>query len=178
MINYIYFFIRRFKLSLLLTASFIIVNFNIVNASDLIIIPEIDTMNGSFRDLSWGKHISDCEDMVYLTHKQSTGGNVKIYKRTNEKLLLDNKIKLSKIEYGFLNSKLLFISMITSDPDNSKILREIVISRFGQNDDNSGSANLFWEVQDTSVILQSQSGASQSVLMLVSKRGLSSNFSK
>lgn len=60
--------------------------------------------------------------------------------------------------------------MITSDHDNRRDLREIVISRFGQNDDKSGSANLFWEVEETNVILQSQDGSKQSVLTVLSKK--------
>lgn len=63
-----------------------------------------------------GAHISDCEDMVYETHKQTSGGNVTIYNRNNENLVLDGLIQLSKIEYGFLNRKLLFVALKSTDP--------------------------------------------------------------
>jgi hypothetical protein len=78
-------------------------NVNEVNASDPDLLAGIDLVNGGFRDLRWGAHISDCEDMVYETHKQTSGGNVIIYNRNNENLVLDGLIQLSKIEYGFLN---------------------------------------------------------------------------
>lgn len=86
----------------------VLVNVNEINASNPNLFTEIDLVNGGFRDLRCGMHISDRRDMVYETHKQTSGGNVKIYNRNNENLVLDSKIKLSKIEYGFLSSKLLF----------------------------------------------------------------------
>jgi len=64
--------------------------------------------------------------MVYETHSQTSGGNVKIYNRNNENLVLDSKIKLSKIEYGFLSSKLLFVALKTSDPKQKGIIEGTV----------------------------------------------------
>jgi len=60
----------------------ILINIDEVNASDPNLLTEIDLVNGGFRELRWDTHISDCNDMVYETHKQTSGGNVKIYKKT------------------------------------------------------------------------------------------------
>ena len=57
---------------------------NGVIAVSTVVLSEIDVQTGGFRDLRWGRHISDCEDMIYQTHKQTSGGNVKIYKRDKD----------------------------------------------------------------------------------------------
>ena len=106
---------------------------NEINASDPNLLTEIDLVNGGFRDLRWSMYISDRKDMVYETHKQTSGGNVKIYNRNNENLVLDSKIKLSKIEYGFLSSKLLFVALKTSDTKQKGIIEGIVVLNFGEN---------------------------------------------
>ncbi len=93
----------------------VLVNVNEINVSNPNLFTEIDLVNGGFGDLRCSMHISDRRDMVYDTHKQTSCGNVKIYNRNNENLVLDGKIKLFKIEYGFLSSKLLFVSLKTSD---------------------------------------------------------------
>ena len=162
----------------LLTFCIFIFNVNGVIASDPNSLKEIDVVNGGFRDLKWGRHISDCEDMVYKTHKQTSGGNVKIYNRNKDSLVLDNRVKLSKIEYGFLNSKLLFVVFKTSGPDNSKALQEVVLSRFGDDNKNEQTEHFYWTINNTNVILQNDSSSNHAVLMLVSKEGLSSNFNK
>jgi len=155
-----------------------IFNVNGVTASDPNFLKEIDVINGGFRDLRWGRHISDCEDMVYKTHKQTSGGNVKIYNRDKDSLILDNRVKLSKIEYGFLNSKLLFVVFKTSGPNNTKALQEVVLSRFGDNNKNEQTEHFYWAINNTNVILKNDSSSNHAVLMLVSKEGLSSNFNK
>ncbi len=155
-----------------------IFNVNGVIASDSNFLKEIDVINGGFRDLRWGRHISDCEDIVYKTHKQTSGGNVKIYNRNKDRLVLDNRVKLSNIEYGFLNSKLLFVVFKTSGPDNSKALREVVLLRFGDNNKKEQAEHFYWAINNTNVILQNDSSSNHAVLMLVSKEGLSSNFNK
>jgi len=38
-----------------------------------------------------------------------------------------------KIEYGFLNSKLLFVALKASDPEQKKIFEETVVLKFGEN---------------------------------------------
>lgn len=162
----------------LITSQLFLINSNIARASDPTLLKEIDVENDSFRDLKWGVHISDCPDMVYGSHKQTTGGNVKLYRRNNDSLVLDNKIKLSKIEYGFLNSKLLFVALKTSDPDNKKAFKEIVILRFGDDQKSELSGNLYWVKQNTNIIFQANSSSKDSVLMLVSMKGLTSNYNR
>ena len=153
-------------------------NVSVARASDPTLLKEIDIENGRFRDLKRGSHISDCTDMVYETHKQTSGGNVKIYKRNNDSLVLDSKINLSKIEYGFLNKKLLFVALKTSDPDNRKVFKETIVLRFGDDKRSEQSANLYWVAQKTNIIFQPNNSSKDSVLMLVSKERLSSNFNK
>ena len=123
-------------------------------------------------------HISDCKDMVYETHKQTSGGNIKIYNRNNENLLLDSKIKLSKIEYGFINSKLLFVALKSSDPKQKGVFEETVVLKFGESGKNEQAGNLYWVTDNTNIILQSGSSSKPMVLMLVSKQSLQSNFNK
>ena len=125
-----------------------------------------------------GVGISDCTGMVYEAHKQTSGGNVKIYKRSNDSLILGNKINLSKIEYGFLNSKLLFVVLKTSGPGNRKVLKETLVLRLGDDNKNEQAGNLYWVIKETNVIFQPNSSSNDSVLMLVSKQGLSSNYNK
>jgi hypothetical protein len=116
--------------------------------------------------------------MVYEAHKQTSGGNVKTYKRSNDSLILGNKINLSKIEYGFLNSKLLFVVLKTSGPGNRKVLKETLVLRLGDDNKNEQAGNLYWVIKETNVIFQPNSSSNDSVLMLVSKQGLSSNYNK
>jgi hypothetical protein len=100
---------------------------------------------------------------------------VKIYKRDKDHLRLDNKINLSNIEYGFLNSRLLFVALKTTGKDNQEVLKKAVILRFGNNN-SSNSGNLFWVVENTSIIFQTDKSSNHAVLLLVSKDGLSTNF--
>jgi len=58
---------------------------------------------------------------------------VKIYKRDKDPLHLDNRINLSKIEYVFLNNRLLFVALKTEGKDNKEVLKKAVILRFGNN---------------------------------------------
>lgn len=154
------------------------INSVVVRASDLSLLKDIDVENDKFRDLKWGVHISDCPQMVYQSHKQTSGGNIKLYKRNNDNLVLDRKINLSNIEYGFLNSKLLLVALKTSDPENKKVFKEIVISRFGDDKKSVLSGNYYWVIENTNIIFQPNSSSQDSVLMLVSKEGLSSNFNR
>jgi len=154
-----------------------LVNVNEVNDSDPNLLTEIDLVNGGFRDLRWGMHISDCKDMVYENHKQTSGGNVKIYNRNNENLILGSNIKLSKIEYGFLNNMLLFVALKASDPKQKGIIEETVVLKFGENRKKEQTGNFYWVTDNTNIILQSGAGKPV-VLMLVSKQSLQSNFSK
>jgi hypothetical protein len=148
---------------------------NWVIAASTVVLSEINFQTGDFRDLKWGRHISECEYMIYQTHKQTSGGNVKIYKRDKDHLRLDNKINLSNIEYGFLNSRLLFVALKTTGKDNQEVLKKAVILRFGNNN-SSNSGNLFWVVENTSIIFQTDKSSNHAVLLLVSKDGLSTNF--
>jgi len=148
---------------------------NIVIAASTAVLSEIDVQTGGFRDLRWGRHISDCEDMIYHTHKQTSGDNVKIYKRDTDPLHLDKRINLSKIEYGFLNSGLLFVALKTTGKDNKEILKKAVILRFGNNN-SSNSGNFFWVAEKTKVLFQTNESSNHAVLMLVSEEGLSANF--
>jgi len=148
---------------------------NGVIAASTAVLSEINIQTGDFRDLRWGRHISECEDMVYQTHKQTSGGNVKIYKRDKDHLRLDDKINLSNIEYGFLNSRLLFVALKTTGKDNQEALKKALILRFGNNN-SPNSGNFLWVVEKTKVIFQTKESSNHAVLMLVSEEGLSANF--
>ena len=174
-------FVTKFLVLLITLFSLLILSIylqpnSLVFANELVYLSEIDVKAGGFRDLRWGRHISDCKNMVYKTHRQTSGGNVKIYKRDNDLLLLDNKITLSKIEYGFLNSRLLFVALKTTGEDNRKSLKKSVIVRFGEaNNQNPRSENLFWTIENTNIIFQPDTSSSRAILLLVSKHGLT-NF--
>jgi len=134
-----------------------------VNEADPMLLKKIDVRNGGFRDLGLGSHIADCTEMVYETYKQTSGGNVEIYKRSNDSLILGNKINLSKIEYGFLNNKLLFVVLKTLGPGNRKVLKETLVLRFGDDNKNEQAGNLYWVIQKTDVIFQSNSSSQDAV---------------
>jgi hypothetical protein len=111
-------------------------------------------------------HISDRRDMVCETQKQRSGGNVNIFNRNNENLVLDSKIKLSKIEYGFLSSKLLFVALITSDPKKG-IIEGTVVLKFGKKRKKEQAGNFYWIADYTNIIIHSGGSGKPMVLMIV-----------
>jgi len=138
----------------------------------------ISTSFDGFRDVRWGTHIRDIRDLKYIKHKQTSGGNVKLYRRTDDNLEFEG-VKLYAIEYGFLNNKLLFVSLKTRGRKNIGDLENIISSMLGEskfNKDKSHIKQIYWTGNRTEIVLQHQKTLNSSVLLLASKQDLSDNY--
>jgi len=138
----------------------------------------ISTSFDGFRDVRWGTHIRDIRDLKYIKHKQTSGGNVKLYRRTDDNLEFEG-VKLYTIEYGFLNNKLLFVSLKTRGRKNIGDLENIISSMLGEskfNKDKTHIKQIYWSGNRTEIVLQHQKTLNSSVLLLASKQDLSDNY--
>ena len=138
----------------------------------------ISTSYDGFKDVRWGTHIRDIRDLKYIKHKQTSGGNVKVYRRTDDNLEFEG-VKLYAIEYGFLNNKLLFVSLKTRGRKNIEDLENIISSMLGEskfNKDKSHIKQIYWSGNRTEIVFQHQKNLNSSVLLLASKQDISDNY--
>jgi len=138
----------------------------------------ISTSFDGFRDVRWGTHIREIRDLKYIKHKQTSGGNVKIYRRTDDNLEFEG-VKLYAIEYGFLNNKLFFVSLKTRGRKNIEDLENTISTMLGEskfNNDKSHIKQIYWTGNRTEIVLQHQKNLNSSVLLLASKQDISDNY--